>query len=90
MCGLVKGPKCGAAMKPLKLMTASLNAGTIRDLIDLAFVLVKGKHKSHDNNNNDLHGHGDYDCAIVKRQIRWYAFSFLPILCLSSLSRSST
>lgn len=38
------------------------NAGTIRDLIDLAYVLIKGKHKrlAH-----------DYDCAVSKGQVQW-------------------
>ena len=48
----------------------SLNAGTIRDLIDLAFVLVKGKHKSH-KKNDDSNNKDGYDCAVSKHQIRW-------------------
>ena len=36
---------------------------TIQDLSDLAFTLVKAKHK--DNIQQD------YDCAVSKRQIQW-------------------
>lgn len=39
------------------------NAGTIRDLVDLAFILIKGKHK--------LQVANDYDCAVSKRQVQW-------------------
>ena len=36
---------------------------TIRDLINLAFTLIKAKHK------DDLQW--DYDCAVNRRQVQW-------------------
>ena len=38
-------------------------SGTIRDLVDLAFVLVKGKHK--------LRVEQDYSCNVSKSQVQW-------------------
>lgn len=37
--------------------------GTIRDMIDLAFTLIKAKHK-----NNFIDG---YQCAVSRRQVHW-------------------
>lgn len=36
---------------------------TIRDLMDMAFVLIQGKHK--------IHHMQDYNCAVSKRQVQW-------------------
>lgn len=38
-------------------------SGTIRDLVDLAFVLIKGKHK--------LRIEQDYNCIVSKSQVQW-------------------
>ena len=40
------------------------NAGTIGDLIDLAFVLIKAQHKCQPTTQ-------DYHCAVSKRQVQW-------------------
>lgn len=40
------------------------HAGTIRDLIDLAFVLVNAKHKGQRTAQED-------ECEISKRQVAW-------------------
>lgn len=44
--------------------TGLLDAGTINDLKELAFVLIKAKHKRH-----AMH---DYHCAVRKAQVEWY------------------
>lgn len=38
-------------------------SGTVRDMIDLAFTLIKAKHK-----NNFIDG---YQCVVSKRQVQW-------------------
>ena len=45
--------------------------GTIRDLVDLAFVLVKGKHK--------LQIEQDYSCSVSKSQLQWSVRQVLPL-----------
>lgn len=46
-------------------------SGTIRDLVDLAFVLVKGKHK--------LQVEQDYTCSVSKSQVQWSVRQALPL-----------
>ena len=46
-------------------------SGTIRDVVDLAFVLVKGKHK--------LHIEQDYSCNVSKSQVQWSVCQALPL-----------
>ncbi|KAL2046145.1 hypothetical protein N7G274_001592 [Stereocaulon virgatum] len=51
-----------------------LLTGTILDLVDLAFILIKNKHK--------LQVARDYDCAVSKCQIQWLAAkAFHRVLC---------
>lgn len=47
-------------------------SGTIRDLVDLAFVLVKGKHKLHIEQQ-------DYSCNVSKSQVQWSVRQALPL-----------
>ena len=46
-------------------------SGTIRDLVDLAFVLVKEKHK--------LQIARDYSCNVSKSQVQWSVRQALPL-----------
>ena len=46
-------------------------SGTIRDVVDLAFILVKRKHK--------LHIEQDYNCSVSKSQVQWSVRQALPL-----------
>ncbi len=52
----------------ITIIHASINlpdvAGTIRDMIDLAYTLIKAKHK-----DSQIDG---YQCVVSKRQVQWY------------------
>lgn len=45
-------------------LTRMMSLGTIRDLVDAAFVLIEAKHMT-----KPL---GEYQCVVSKRQVQWY------------------